>query len=110
MTKLKKKQYQYLPNIISTSGLQRQSGKIIDQVKESSQPYIVVRNNKPQAVILAIDQYEELKRKQEQWEWMDTMEAIASAEKAKKEGKLKEFKGSMFDLWENPQEEKDKRN
>ncbi len=107
MAKLKKKKYQYVPNIISTSDLQRKSGKVIDQVKESAQPYIVVRNNKPQAVIISIDGYEELKKKQREWEWMDTREAIKSAEKAKKEGKLVEFKGSMFDLWEGLQEEND---
>lgn len=99
MTKLKKKKYQYVPNIISTSDLQRKSGKIIDLVKESAQPYIVVRNNKPQAVILAIDEYEELKRKQREWEWMDTMEAIKDAEKAKKEGKLIELTDGLLARW-----------
>ena len=105
MAKLKKKKYRYVPNIISTSDLQRKSGKVIDQVKESTYPYIVVRNNKPQAVIIGIDQYEELKKKQEEWEWMDTLKAIKSAEKAKKEGKLVELKGSMFDLWRKLQKE-----
>jgi len=99
MAKLKKKKYQYIPNIISASDLQRKSGKVIDRVKESTQPYIVVRNNKPQAVILAIDQYEELKRKQRKWEWMDTMEAIRDAEKAKKEGKLIELTDGLLTRW-----------
>ena len=99
MAKLKKKKYQYVPNIISTSDLQRKSGKVIDQVKESTQPYIVVRNNKPQAVIIGIDQYEELKKKQEEWEWMDTQKAIKSAEKAKKEGKLIELTDGLLAKW-----------
>ena len=107
MVNSKKKKYQYIPSIVSASDLQRRSGKVIDRVKESSQPYIVVRNNKPQAVILSIDQYEELKKNQWQWEWLDTMEAIKDAEKAEKEGKLIELKGSMFDLWKKLQKEDD---
>jgi len=107
MAKLKKKKYQYLPHIVSASDLQRQSGKVIDRVKESTQPYLVVRNNKPQAVILSIGQYEELKRKQKEWEWMDTRKAIKVAEKAEKEGKLIELKGSMFSLWKKLQKEDD---
>jgi len=99
MAKLKKKKYQYVPNIVSSSDLQRKSGKIIDRVKESTQPYIVVRNNKPQAVILAIDEYEELKRKQREWEWMDTREAIKVAEKAEKKGKLIELTDGLLAQW-----------
>jgi len=99
MAKLKKKKYQYIPNIVSASDLQRKSGKIIDRVKESTHPYIVVRNNKPQAVIIGIDQYEELKKKQREWEWMDTMEAIKDAKKAKKEGKLIELTDGLLARW-----------
>ena len=108
MAKLKKKKYRYLPQVVSTSDLQRRSGRVIDRVKESTQPYFVVRNNKPQAVILSVDQYEELKRKQREWELMDAKEAIRAAEKAQKEGKLIELTDKLLAQWikESREEEK----
>lgn len=92
MKKPSAKKYQFVPELISASQLQRKSGKIIDMVCENSQPYFIVRNNKPTAVLINIEEYERLKEAQKEWEWQDTMEAIKMAEKEKRQDKIKELK------------------
>lgn len=49
--------------MISVSELGRgQASKVIQTVEETGNPYIVVKNNKPQAVIMSINAYIELMR------------------------------------------------
>jgi prevent-host-death family protein len=50
--------------MVSTSELQRGAGRVIDAVREGGEPYYVVRNNAPQAVLLSLKEYEKLKKKQ----------------------------------------------
>jgi len=91
MKKTSAKKYQFIPELISASQLQRESGKIIDMVCENLQPYFIVRNNKPTAVLINIGEYKRLKEAQREWEWQDTTEAIRVAEKEKKGEKLKKL-------------------
>ncbi len=104
----KDKQYQFVPEMVSTSELQRRAGRVVDAVREGGEPYYVVRNNTPQAVLLSLEEYENLKKKQREWEMKDTLEAIAEAEKAIKNGEIEEFKGSFVDLWEDLQNDEKK--
>lgn len=47
--------------MISVSELGRgQASKVIQAIEENGNPYIVVKNNKPQAVIISVDEYIEL--------------------------------------------------
>lgn len=49
--------------MISVSELGRgQASKVIQAVEDVGNPYIVVKNNKPQAVIVSINEYTELMR------------------------------------------------
>lgn len=49
--------------MISVSELGRgQASKVIQAVEDEGNPYIVVKNNKPQAVIVSINEYIELMR------------------------------------------------
>jgi prevent-host-death family protein len=49
--------------MISVSELGRgQASKVIQSVEDTGNPYIVVKNNKPQAVIISIDEYSNLMR------------------------------------------------
>lgn len=49
--------------MISVSELGRgQASKVIQSVEDDGNPYIVVKNNKPQAVIISIDEYTDLMR------------------------------------------------
>ncbi|ADY54554.1 prevent-host-death family protein [Syntrophobotulus glycolicus DSM 8271] len=48
-------------HMISVSELGRgQASKIIQSVEDTGNPYIVVKNNKPQAVIISIEEYSKL--------------------------------------------------
>lgn len=50
-----------LDRLISVSDLSRgMASKIIQQVGNNKNQYIVVKNNKPEAVILSVDEYTEL--------------------------------------------------
>ncbi len=69
-----KKQYKYSPNTISISEFQRGAGKLIDRIRESTQPYFVIRNNIPEAVIIPIKEYEELRRMKEDKEAYEDVE------------------------------------
>jgi prevent-host-death family protein len=62
--KKKKGKYEFVPEMVSTSELQRGAGRVIDAVREGGEPYYVVRNNAPQAVLLSLKEYEKLKKKQ----------------------------------------------
>ncbi len=103
--KTKKFTYSLVPELISASDLQRKSGKILRMLKDSTQPYFIVKNNKPTGVIVGINEYEKLKKIQTEWEWADTVEAIKDTEKSKKEGRLIKLKGSFYDLWKTLKEE-----
>jgi len=49
--------------MISVSELGRgQASKVIQAVEDEGNPYIIVKNNKPQAVIISIHEYSELMR------------------------------------------------
>lgn len=49
--------------MISVSELGRgQASKVIQAVEDEGNPYIIVKNNKPQAVIISINEYSELMR------------------------------------------------
>ncbi len=58
------------------SELQRNSKSIVDRVKESATPYYVVRNNKPEMVMVSIDEYENLKKIRREWEEDDVLRII----------------------------------
>ncbi|ADL08324.1 type II toxin-antitoxin system Phd/YefM family antitoxin [Thermosediminibacter oceani] len=55
--------------MISVSDLGRgKASKIIEEVANRKEHYIIIKNNKPQAVIIPIDQYDELMEAQEELE------------------------------------------
>jgi len=63
--------------MISVSELGRgQASKVIQAIEETGNPYIIVKNNKPQAVILSIDDYSDLLRARE---LLTSMQSYASA-------------------------------
>jgi prevent-host-death family protein len=59
--------------MISVSELGRgQASKVIQSVEDFGNPYIVVKNNKPQAVIVSINEYTELMRAKDMLDSMHT--------------------------------------
>ena len=95
--------YSLVPELISASDLQRKSGKILRMLKDSTQPYFIVKNNKPTGVIVGIEEYNRLKRMQKEIEMKDVLKIINDGEKELKEGQVKELKGSVYDLWKKLQ-------
>lgn len=58
-----------LNHIISVSDLGRgKASKVIQTVEEKKEQYIVMKNNKPQAIIMSIDEYSDLQRMREEYE------------------------------------------
>jgi len=73
--------YSLVPELISASDLQRKSGKILRMLKDSTQPYFIVKNNKPTGVIVGIEEYNRLKRIQKEIEMKDVLKIINDGEK-----------------------------
>jgi len=96
--KTKEFTYSLVPELISASDLQRKSGKILRMLKDSTQPYFIVKNNKPTGVIVGIEEYNRLKRMQKEMELKDVLKIIKEGESELKDGKVKELKGSIYDL------------
>ncbi len=62
--------------LISVSDLSRgMASKIIQKVGKDKEQYIVVKNNKPEAVILSVDEYMELMEAKEDLELMQLAES-----------------------------------
>lgn len=56
-----------LDHMISVSDLGRgQASKVVNDVEKNKEQYIVVKNNKPQAIIISIDEYMDLMEAREE--------------------------------------------
>jgi len=65
-----------ISKLISVSDLSRgMASKIIQKVGKDKEQYIVVKNNKPEAVILSVDEYMELMEAKEDLELMQLAES-----------------------------------
>ncbi|WHH57474.1 type II toxin-antitoxin system Phd/YefM family antitoxin [Petroclostridium sp. X23] len=87
---------EFISRIISVTDLGRgKASKIVQQVAKDHLPYIVVKNNKPEAVILSIEEYEKMMERMEDLELMKIAEERMrnySADKAiSQEDVLREF-------------------
>ena len=75
----------------SAREIQRNYKRIFEQAVNTGEPIYVMSKNKPQVAIVSMDLLDKI-TKQLQWEMEDTREAIAIANKERKEGKLKVLK------------------
>ena len=58
-----------LDHIISVSELGRgKASKVIQNVESNKEQYIVVKNNKPQAIIMSVEEYSDLQKLREEYE------------------------------------------
>jgi prevent-host-death family protein len=75
-----------LDHIISVSDLGRgKASKVIQSVESSKEQFIVVKNNKPQAIIMSVDEYNEL------LEYKEELELLLLATKRLKENEESEY-------------------
>lgn len=81
--------------LVSISQLQRNYSSLVAKIKKMSQPIILLRRNKPEAVLISVNDYQDLLEKKRYYEEKLALEAIALFEKDKKAGTLlKGKKGS----------------
>lgn len=78
-----------LPPIVSASDLQRDSSRIINLAKNSDQPVVVVRNNKPEIAMLSAQKLQKMIDRLEELEAKELERDLAQTEKDYKAGKLK---------------------
>lgn len=81
----------FIPDIASISDLQRKYAALIKQVKKSGQPLLVLKKNKPEAVLMSTHAYENFMEKVDAYEQQSAIEAISAYEKEKKAGTLRKL-------------------
>lgn len=73
--------------LVAISDLQRNYASLIERVKKIS-PLLLLRRNRPEAVLISVATYEDLVEKNRLYEEKLALEAISEFEKDKKGGKL----------------------
>lgn len=81
------------PKTTTAREIQRNYRKIFDEVKKTKEPVVVMKNNKPEVVIMDPKKLEEMQA---------IMDVLQSREETR-QGKAKELKGSLVDLWHEAQ-------
>ncbi len=77
-----------LPRMASVQELQRSYRKLLDLVKKTKEPLYLLRNNKPEVVVLDLGKYEEMVEMRRKAEEADTLAMYKAYKKAEREGKL----------------------
>jgi len=86
-----------IPKLISASAIQRSYKKVIEMAKETKEPVVILRRNKPEAAVVDIDTFEELSKKADSYDELRALRTIAQSEDEFKEGKAEKFT-SLSDL------------
>lgn len=85
------------PKTTTAKEIQRNYRKVFDLAKKTGEPVIVMRNNKPDVAILDAKKLEE----------MEAILAVLESREEARRGKVKLLKGSLRDLWNDAQKNKD---
>lgn len=78
----------YIPKMASARQLQTGYRRILNEVKETGEPIVIVSNNRQEAVLITIDKYERLREIEREYDHYQLLKAIKAYEKDKKEGVL----------------------
>ena len=78
-----------LPKMTSARELQRNYRQLAELVKKTNKPLIIMKNNKPDVVLIDFKHLEAMEKIKYKLEEMEALEAIRIFEEEKKEGKLK---------------------
>ena len=81
-----------LPQMASVQELQRGYRKLLDLVKKTKEPLYLLRNNKPEVVVLDVDKFGEMNKMIRKYEEEDALKMIRAYKRAKKAGKLMSVK------------------
>lgn len=85
------------PKTYSVRTLQRGYREVIDEVKRTKEPVVLIRNSDPEVVILDIESYQSLVRDRYPYDENYVLKEVAKARKLHTLGKTKVLK-SMDDL------------
>lgn len=77
-----------ISQLASVSDLQRDYRSLVERIKKVAQPIVLLRRNKPEAVLISVAAYEELVEKKRLCEEGLALEAVADFEKERKAGRL----------------------
>ncbi len=80
------------PDMASVSDFQRKYSVLLDKIKSSSRPLLILKKNKLEAVLLNPSSYEDLVEKVRKYEELQALKAIDGYLEEKKAGKLKKAK------------------
>lgn len=86
-----------MPNIASVTDLQRNSRKLLFLAKRTKEPIVILKKNKPTAVLMDYDFFKEHQEIKKQAEMVDFEQAVVIAEEEKRKKKLKKLR-SLKDL------------
>ncbi len=89
----------YIPKTASARQLQTGYRKILNEVKETGEPIVIVSNNKQEAVLITVDRYERLREIERDYNHRQLLKDIKAYEKDKKEGKLRTLKRGDLLKW-----------
>lgn len=81
------------PKTTTAREIQRNYRKIFDMVKKTKEPVVVMKNNKPDVVIMDAKKLSE----------MEAIMAVLESKMDADAGRVKELKGSLADLWNEAQ-------
>lgn len=80
-----------IPKLTSVTQIQRNYKKVIETAKETKEPVVILRRNKPEAAVVDIETFEELSQKATLFDELKALEAIRQSEKEYKSGKAKKL-------------------
>lgn len=83
------------PKTTTAKELQQDYRRIFDLVKKTKEPVVVMRNNKPDVVIVDAKKLEEI----------EAILAVLQSREEIRQGKTKRLKGSLTDLWHEAQKD-----
>lgn len=83
------------PKTTTAREIQRNYRKIFDEVKKTKEPVVVMKNNKPEVVIMDAKKLSE----------MQAIMAVLESREEARTGKVKLLKGSLKDLWNEAQKD-----
>lgn len=85
------KSHSVLPKLASVSDLQRNYAEIIADAKKSGEPVYLMKQNKPEALLMSIEAFENMYNKVKEYEEKEADEMLRDHEYARKNGLLRPF-------------------
>ena len=80
-----------IPKLTSAAQMQRNYKRVIETAKETKEPVVVLRRNKPEAAVVDIETFEEIFQKAALYDEMKALEAIKQSEREFRSGKTKKL-------------------